>query len=392
MSSKDSLFIVMRIIAFAYFTAMVASAFCYAQEAAAFRSNEVHPDGSITFRYKDAGASNVVLRLEGSADPLKMEKDATGLWSVVTTPLAPEIYGYSFEADGQPRLDPKNTIVKPNFLLLGNQVTVPGKEPQPWDARNVPHGAVHHHFYTSRIVEALPNAQSDYYVYTPPNYDPKRHKPYPALYLLHGWSDLANGWTEVGQANFIFDNLLAEGKIPPMVVVMPLGYGDMTFVLGGHDRWNDNSAIDHNVDLFGQALLTEILPRVESEYHISKDQKDRAIAGLSMGGLESLTIGLSHPKQFAWVGGFSSALRHMDDAKELTKLNTAMRSEKTVLPQFIWIACGTEEELLAPNRKFIAWLKGQDIPLTAVETPGMHTWMVWRDNLIHFAPLLFQGK
>jgi enterochelin esterase family protein len=82
----------------------------------------------------------------------------------------------------------------------------------------------------------------------------------------------------------------------------------------------------------------------------------------------------------------------MDDAKELTKLNTAMRSEKTVLPQFIWIACGTEEELLAPNRKFIAWLKGQDIPLTAVETPGMHTWMVWRDNLIHFAPLLFQGK
>lgn len=392
MRSKHRLPARLRILTLAMIVLFSASALSHAQAAPSFQSNEVHPDGSITFRYQDAGATKVVLRLEGSAEPLAMEKDSAGVWSAVTPALAPQIYGYSFEADGQPRLDPKNTVVTQNFLFLENMVTVHGKTPQPWEPRDVAHGTVFHHFYTTKVVQGLPAGQSDYFVYTPPGYDAKRRKPYPVLYLLHGWSDRANGWTEVGRANFIFDSLLAEGKIQPMVVVMPLGYGDMQFVLGGHDGWNDNSAIDHNVELFTQALLTEVLPRVESEYHVSRDQKDRAIAGLSMGGLESLTIGLSHPKQFAWVGGFSSALRHMDDAKELTRLNTAMRSEKTVFPQFLWMSCGTEEELLAPNRKFEAWLKGQEIPVTVVETPGLHTWMVWRDNLVHFAPLLFQGK
>jgi len=371
-------------------------AFCavsYPQETASFLSNEVHADGSVTFRYKDMGASKVLLQLEGAAKPLVMEKDADGVWSAVTLPLSPEIYGYSFEADGQTRLDPRNPVVKPNFLSLGNLMTVPGKTPQPWEAREIPHGTVHHHTYTSKVVLGLTNGQSDYYVYTPPDYDPKRHKAYPALYLLHGFSDTASGWTDVGQANFIFDSLIADGKMKPMVVVMPLGYGDLKFVQSGFGIWTDDTAVDHNVSLFSEALLTEILPRVESEYHVSRDQKERAIAGLSMGGLESLTIGLSHPKQFGWVGGFSSALhRMMSNPQELTRLNTAMRSEKTVYPQFIWIACGTEEELITPNRQFVSWLKGQDIPVTAVETPGLHTWMVWRDNLIHFAPLLFQQK
>jgi enterochelin esterase-like enzyme len=362
------------------------SALAYGQASTSFKSNEVNADGSITFRYKDPAARKVLLNLEGAGKPLAMQKDSDGVWSVVTTPLPPEIYGYGFEVDGRSELDPKNPITKPNLIYVGNLVTVPASVPQLWEAREVPHGVVHHHFYTSKVVNGLVDGQSEYYIYTPPSYDPKRVKPYPTLCLLHGWSDMASGWTAVGQANFIFDNLIAEGKAEPMLVVMPLGYGDVKFVTSGGGVWDDDAAVDHNVALFSQALLTEILPQVESAYHVSKDRNDRAITGLSMGGLESLTIGLTHHEQFGWVGGFSSALGHREQ-DELSAL-----SGKTAGLHLLWIACGTQDDLITRNRKFIAWLKGKDVPVTAIETPGGHTWMVWRDNLVHFAPLLFQGR
>jgi enterochelin esterase-like enzyme len=375
-----------EIIALAVIMPVFMSALAYGQASTSFKSNEVHPDGSITFRYKDPTAGKVVLSLEGAGKLLPMQKDGDGVWTVVTPPLPPEIYGYAFEVDGRAQLDPKNPVVKPNLISVGNLMTVPGSAPQLWEAREVPHGVVHHYLYTSKVVKGLVDGQSEYYVYTPPGYDPKRAKPYPVLYLLHGWSDMANGWIAVGQANFIFDNLIAEGKVEPMLVVMPLGYGDMKFVTSGGGVWDDDAAVDHNVALFGQALLTEILPQVESAYHVSKDRDDRAITGLSMGGLESLTIGLTHPEQFGWVGGFSSALGHLEK-DELA----ALRGNTAGL-HLLWIACGTQDDLITPNRKFIAWLKSKDVPVTAVETPGMHTWMVWRDNLAHFAPLLFKEK
>ncbi len=361
------------------------AALAYGQQPASFQSNEVHADGSITFRYQDPAASKVLLRLDGASKPLAMEKDkdSDGVWTVVTPPLPPQIYGYGFEVDGRPEFDPKNPVIKPNLIFVGNMVTVPGSVPQLWESRDVPHGTVHHHFYTSKVALGLAGGQSEYYVYTPPGYDPKRRKPYPVLYLLHGWSDMAAAWTAVGQANFIFDNLIAEGKVKPMLVVMPLGYGDMKFVNSGFGVWDDDAVIDHNVALFSQALLTEILPRVESAYRVSKDRNDRAITGLSMGGLESLTIGLTHPGQFGWVGGFSSALGH----REKDQLATLHGNSANL--HLLWIACGTEDDLITPNRGFVAWLKSNNVPVTAVETPGMHTWMVWRENLARFASLLF---
>jgi enterochelin esterase family protein len=362
------------------------SALAYGQASASFKSNEVHADGSITFRYKDPAARKVSLDLEGAGKPLEMRKDTDGVWSVVTPPLPPEIYGYGFDVDGRAQLDPKNPVVTPNLIFVGNLVTVPGSVLQLWEAREVPHGVVHHYLYTSRVAKGLVNGQSEYYIYTPPSYDPKRAQPYPTLYLLHGWSDMASGWTAVGQANFIFDNLIAEGKAEPMLVVMPLGYGDMKFVTSGGGVWDDDAAVARNVALFSQVLLTEILPQVESAYHVSKDRNDRAITGLSMGGLESLTIGLTHPEQFGWVGGFSSALGHREK-DELSAL-----SGKGAGLHLLWIACGTQDDLITRNRNFNAWLKSKDVPVTAIETPGGHTWMVWRDNLVQFAPLLFQGR
>jgi enterochelin esterase-like enzyme len=349
------------------------------------RSTEVHPDRTVTFHYKDPAATKVTLSLEGVAKPIPMDKDADGTWTVTTAPLAPEIYSYHFEADGLKRLDPSNARTTINFVAIANLVTVPGDSPQPWDDTNVPHGTTHHHIYTTATVVGLPNNQSAYNVYTPPGYDPKA-KPYPVLYLLHGWSHSELGWTSEGRANLIFDNLLAQGKIKPMVVVMPLGYGDMSF-LRTHGVWDDPTAIDRNTNLFTQALLDEIMPQVESTYNVSRKREDRAITGLSMGGLESLSIGLTHPDKFAWVGGFSAAVHQLDYTKELATLDP-----KTAKVSLLWIACGTEDSLIKPNRNLIAFLQTKNMPVTPIETPGLHTWLVWRDNLTHFAPLLFQTK
>jgi|HubBroStandDraft_2_1064218.scaffolds.fasta_scaffold83931_2 enterochelin esterase-like enzyme len=357
-----------------------------AQPPAPLRSTEIHRDHSVTFSYKDATATNVTLALDGVDKPIAMEKGETGIWTVTTQPLAPEIYGYHFEANGDRRLDPNNPRTTINLVAISNLITVPGATPQPWEDMNVPHGILHRHIYTTSTVLGLPDNQSGYLVYTPPGYDEKAKQPYPVLYLLHGWSDSESGWSVVGRANLILDNLLAAGKIKPMVVVMPLGYGDLAF-LRTHDVWEDPAAIDHNTDLFTQALLTEVLPRVESEYRVSKDRNDRAIAGLSMGGLESLEVGLTHTGQFAWIGGFSSAVHNLEYTKVLASLDPG-----TANLRLLWIACGTEDNLIRPNRKLVDFLKAKNMPVTQIETPGLHTWLVWRDNLVHFAPLLFQQK
>jgi enterochelin esterase-like enzyme len=357
-----------------------------AQDPARLRSTVVNADHTVTFSYKDAAATKVTLALDGVAKPIPMEKDASGVWTVTTQPLTPEIYGYHFEADGDKRLDPNNPHFTINLVNASNLITVPGDTPQPWEDTNVPHGTLHHHIYNTNAVLGLPENQSAYFVYTPPGYDEKAKKPYPVLYLLHGWSDSDAGWSAVGRANLIFDNLIAQGKIKSMVVVMPLGYGDLSFVRT-HGVWDDPTAIDHNTDLFTKALLTEILPRVEAEYRVSKDRNDRAIAGLSMGGLESLQIGLTHTGQFSWIGGFSSAVQNLDYEKALSPLDP-----KSANLHLLWIACGTEDGLIKPNRRLVDFLKTKDMPVTQIETPGLHTWMVWRDNLIHFTPLLFQQK
>ena len=183
-------------------------------------SPDVHADRTVTFRFRDPNAQSVTLNLEG-AKPVPMTKDADGVWSLTTAPLEPEIYGYSFVADGVSLLDPNNSSIKPNYLSLANMVHVPGASPLPWEVADVKHGEIHHHFYKSAII----GDQRDLFVYTPPGYDAKARTKYPVLYLLHGYSDDASGWTAVGKANVILDNLIAQGKAKPMVIVTTLGYG-----------------------------------------------------------------------------------------------------------------------------------------------------------------------
>ncbi len=341
-------------------------------------SPEVHADGTATLRLRAPNAQKVAVELEGKVTPL--QQDADGLWTVTTPVLAPEIYAYRFVVDGQPMLDPKNTDVRSNLLSVTDNLTIPGTPPEPWEVQSIPHGIVEHHFYTSQIVLGLPNNQSDYYVYTPPGYSPKARQKYPVLYLLHGFSDAADGWSSVGKANFILDSLIATGKAKPMIVVMTLGYGNMAVLKGMRNP--ELSA--QSYDLYQKALLTEVIPQIEANYHVSKKRDDRAIAGLSMGGHESLFVGLAHPELFAWIGTFSAGL----NAKAVAEL-PATNAQKANL-RLLWMACGVDDALLKPNQAVIAALKAEGLPVTAIETPGHHQWPVWRDNLLHFAPLLFQ--
>lgn len=342
---------------------------------------EVHSDNSVTFRFRAINAQEVKLQREG-AEPVSMQKDDSGVWSVNTSPLSPDYYGYSIVVDGQRNIDPYNHLLKPNLLSTENAVHVPGPPSLPWELNDVPHGEIHHHFYRSAVAQD----DRDYYVYTPPGYDPKSKTTYPVLYLLHGYSDDASGWTAVGRANVIFDNLIAQGKAKPMIVVMPLGYGTMEIIRLGWGAWSHTDVRDQNFSRFREALLTEVMPKAESEYRISKDRNSRAIAGLSMGGSESLLTGLNNLDKFAWIGAFSSGGLPEPFEKDFPGLD----GKASPPIRLLWIACGTEDRLITMNRNFRQWLQSKGIQHTDIETPGMHTWMVWRRNLAEFAPLLFR--
>ncbi len=346
-------------------------------------SPEVHPDRSVTFRFRDPNAQQVSLQRDG-AKALPMQKDENGVWSGTTDPLEPDFYGYSFVADGVALIDPTNPLMQPNLLHSQSVVHVPGPPSTVWEIADVAHGAIDHHFYRSAIV----GDERDFYVYTPPGYDPRAKRRYPVLYLLHGYSDDASGWTAVGRANVILDNLIAQGKAQPMIIVMPLGYGAPEILLPTRSASRDASLDQRNMDRFREALLTEVIPQVEKSYRVSTKRESRAIAGLSMGGGESLYTGLNTLDRFAWVGAFSSGGLNQDFDKRFPALDAKANAQLRLL----WIACGTEDHLIGRNRQFREWLKSKGIEHVDIETPGAHTWMVWRRNLAEFAPLLFQSK
>ncbi|MCC7155939.1 MAG: esterase [Bryobacterales bacterium] len=338
-------------------------------------SPEVHPDHSVTFRYRAPAAQKVTVNREGG-QPLEMRKDEGGVWSVTTPPLEPDMYGYTFNVDGVNVIDPVNPLMKPNLLNTSSMVAIPGNNP--WDAADVPRGVLHHHFYRSGVV----GDQRDFYVYTPPGYS--KGKKYPVLYLLHGFSDDASGWTAAGHAHVILDNLLAQGKASPMLIVMTLGYGAPEILRGG---FRDAALVKRNYDKYREALFTEVIPEVEKSYRVSRDRKDRAIAGLSMGGAESLYVGLNNLDRFAWVGSFSAGgLPGATPAEAFPSLDQSANGKLKLL----WIACGKQDGLLQSNNKVDAELTQRGVKHEYVLTEGAHTWLVWRRNLAVFAPLLFR--
>lgn len=350
----------------------------------AVRSPEVHGDGSVTFRFYAPGAKNVLLARDGGT-PVKMSQDGSGSWSLTTAPLAPDFYTYFFIVDGVPTADPSNTLAA-EVAVGGHEsiLHVPGPDSLSWEARDIPHGTLHRHEYTSHAVaESRP-----YWVYTPPGFDSTSRKKYPVLYLLHGVMDTGTAWITAGRANVILDNLIERGQAKPMIVVFPLGYGFPDVP----DRVGDillNAVNQRKVmDVLATTLLDEVGPQVERTYPVEKGRESRAIAGVSMGGAQALYIGLNHPDRFAWIGSFSGAIPMF--AAGYGAFFPHLDAEASPRLRLFWVSIGTEDFLLGSNREFTAWLKSKGVRFTGLETPGSHEWPVWHRNLAAFALLLFK--
>lgn len=338
----------------------------------------VNADHSVSFAFKSPNAQKVEINVEGHGTH-PMSKSSDGVWTYTSPPLPPQIYGYTISVDGTAQLDPSNPEIKPNLIWVSNMVTVPGNPPAAWEVQAVPHGAIHHHFYRSKVI----GIDRDYFVYTPPNYRPNGEK-LPVLYLLHGYSDTAVGWTEVGKAHVILDNLIAQKKANPMIVVMPLGYGLPNFA-SPTQKFTRQDSVTH-MNNFREALLTEVMPRVAEDYRVRTDRDHTAIAGLSMGGGESLFVGLTNPDKFAYVGGFSSGGFPVDKPEDL--LGTPKGKDFKLL----WMTCGTDDSLVGFQRGFAQWLKDHGYPITTSETAGGHEWLLWREDLIQFAGRIFSDR
>ncbi|HYW48581.1 MAG TPA: alpha/beta hydrolase-fold protein [Bryobacteraceae bacterium] len=349
----------------------------WAQTAAAVRSPEVASDRRVTFRLQAPKATEVTLTGEFMTGSKSLQKDAQGMWSLTVGPIEPEIYNYNFTIDGVRIIDPNNPAVKSGSTpsTIASVLEVPGDRPAFYSGQNVPHGEVRTHWYQSKSLNALRRLT----VYTPPGYNPASATRYPALYLFHGANADETAWIRFGHANLILDNLLAAQQAKPFVVVMPFGYG----ITPGSPRPAGAAPAD-NTALFSRDLIEDVIPLVQSQYRVTADRDHRAIAGLSMGGGESLGIGLNHLDLFGWVAGFSAALRPPDFEKTYGGLPGDPKLH------LLWIGCGTEDSLFAASKSFSEFLAARKIKHTFRESPGAHTWMVWRRYLNELAPLLFR--
>jgi enterochelin esterase-like enzyme len=373
----------------------------------AVKSPEIAADRRVTFCLRAPNAREVFV--EGAGQRLEMQKNDQGVWSATTEPMTPDIYTYSFSVDGLNINDPSNPLFKTGYGSPGQSLFhVPGDviwEP----AAGVSRGAVTHHFYRS----AVAGDDRDFYVYTPPNYNPRRKESYPVLYLLHGLGDDSNGWLCVGTANVILDNLIGQAKARPMIMVNTLGYGNA----GGPS----GAMADGMLANYTRTLLEEVMPQVEKAYNVSKDRNQRAIAGLSMGGAEATFTGLNHLDKFAWIASFSGAYVMWPDAMPSRGNETPARGPAAgpggrggtqsldmsaiskVFPnldanvnsqlRMLWLGCGADDGLITVNHQFEEWLAAKNIRFTKVETQGRgHEWPLWRQYLAEIAPLLFQAK
>jgi len=344
-----------------------------AQRSQSIISPEVHKDRRVTFRLRAPQAKLIAVNAGFAQGNQPMKKDGNGLWSTTLGPVEPDIYEYTFLVDGLQVVDPSNSWLKVWLRNSKNLVEIPGDEPMFYEEQQVPHGTVHIHKYQSKSL-GVPRRL---YLYTPPGYETNRDTKYPVLYLFHGFGDTEDAWTGIGRANFIMDNLIAKNKTRPFIIVMPYGHTPSSPpVMQSIGRYAS----------YEKDLIEDVIPYVQKSYRVSSEQKNRAIAGLSMGGGQSLTIGLGNLDLFGWVGAFSSAIpKDQNFVKLLAKPESI--NEKLEL---LWIGCGRKDFLFEANQKFLERLKTEKIKHVGHITAGAHEWRIWRNYLNELAPLLFK--
>lgn len=344
-------------------------------------SPQVHSDGRVTFRLRAAKASVVEVSLQGKRLPLT--KGENGIWELTTDPLSPQIYDYSFNVDGTMMIDPSNRLVK-KWLAMASMFEIPGNPPLITELQNVPHGDLHRVIYHSTAT----TADRPLMVYTPPGYDPARKSPYPVLILMHGYGDDETAWSEVGRAHAIADNLIAQGKIEPVVIVMPYGHPQRLDIQEPPEDY-----FTANNRLYEQDIRECILPFIEQRFHVARTSDGRALAGLSMGGGHAIDTGLKNADKFSSIAAFSAAAPQLND-DELKAEYPALVGESPAANQFkhFWIPIGTEDFLLERNDKFAAQLRSLSITHQYEKTAGGHDWRVWRDYLPRFLMMAFPGR
>ena len=362
-------------------------------QAPAFESTEIQPDGHVVFRIYAPHAEEV--RLSGGDIPgnrgTPLTKGDNGVWEGTLGPIAPGAYRYNFNVDGVATIDPRSPFISESNNNVWSLIYIPGADFM--DTKEVPHGAVASVTYYSTVLKRFRRM----HVYTPPGYDMGQGK-YPVFYLLHGAGDNDDAWTSVGRAGFILDNLIAAKKARPMVVVMPAGHTSRTF--GGRGGRGMGAP-----DEFVEEFSTDIMPYAESHYRITAERSHRAIAGLSMGGNQTLNIAIPHLDKFAYIGVYSSGLIGMLggrrgpngeptpppspswEEQHQAELDNAAAKKGLKL---VWFSTGVDDGLMTTTKATVEMLKKHGFNPVFKESPGAHTWINWRNYLDEFAPQLFQ--
>ncbi|MBK5269660.1 MAG: esterase [Bacteroidia bacterium] len=343
-----------------------------------FESHEVHKDNKATFRFFAPNAKEVKVSTQLATGAQTMIKEDNGVWTITLGPVKPDIYPYCFLVDGIQVADPRNTAIFPNEGFQNSIIEITGSTPLVHTIQNVPHGTVSYRYYTSPELGTRPVV-----VYTPPGYE-KDTKTYPVLYLLHGTTDLEETWTKVGRANIILDNLIAQGKAKPMIIVMPYGraYPVISKSSGSLRNWD-------NLQEFKKDFLNNLLPFVETNYRVKKDKDSQAIAGFSGGGGTSLYLGLNNPNLFSWVVGFAPGMlkNEFDRNNAVAFENPALTNQRLKL---FWIGVGKEDGLYPVISDYLNVLDEKKIRHETFITGGGHTWMNCKLFLSTIAQKLFQ--
>ena len=356
-------------------------------------SPEIDSDNSVTFRLLASEAAKVTISgnwMPGWGTQVEMVKGDSGIWSVTTDVLPPEFYTYSFYVDGVKTLDLANPQVVRDGTRFENVVIVPGKESEVYTVKDIPHGVISKVWYSSPTLEM----NRRMYVYTPPGYAESSEK-YPVFYLLHGAGGDEDAWTTLGRTPYILDNLIAEGKAKPMIVVMTNGNA-WSAAAPGDEPKTENAAPDFSQmtrGAFEKSLVNDVIPFIEKNYRTLTDQNNRAIAGLSMGGMHTQNITNTNPGKFGYIGVMSMGIMNNPrwnngyNAEEHKRQITALKDSGVKL---YWIGCGKEDFLFESVTELRKFYDENGFKYTYRESTGGHTWTNWRIYLSELAPMLFK--
>jgi enterochelin esterase-like enzyme len=341
-------------------------------------SPQVNPDNTVIFRYIAPQAKEVKLSAQFERSAVPMTKDSVGVWSVKRGPVKPDMYPYSFIVDGASVADPMNEIIFPNEGFKNSIVEITGSTPLIHTVQNVPHGTLSYRYYYSKELGARPVV-----IYTPPGYENDSKTTYPVFYLLHGSSDTEETWTKVGRANIILDNLIAQKKALPMIIVMPYGRAFPVISKTGSLRtWE-------NLQEFKKDFMGNLMPFVESNYRIKKEKDSRAIAGFSGGGGETLYLGLNNLNLFSYVCGFAPGMiKEEFDRNNAVAFANPQQTTKNL--KLLWFGVGKEDITFNVVNDYMKVLDQKGIKYEYFSSEGGHTWMNCKLFLSTIMPKLFK--